>query len=190
MIRIIAGSARGIVLRTPKGMATRPTLNQVRESIFNVLANIGIMDTRVLDIFAGTGAMGLEALSRGAAKAVFIDKATLRCLRENAEKAGMIDKSSFISRDVYTALETLRGQTFDYVFMDPPYCRGYVDQVLKKITECSLLADEAVVTVEHSADESPEEEFLPAHFRIWKTKKFGGTVITYLQYENEPEGEL
>ena len=86
MLRIIAGSARGTVLEAPRGRNTRPTLGSTRESIFNVLANVGIIDTRVLDIFAGTGALGLEALSRGAAEAVFIDKATGSIIRKNAKK--------------------------------------------------------------------------------------------------------
>lgn len=86
-MRIIGGSAKGTALLSPvgKGM-TRPTLGRVRESIFNVLANVGMKDTRVLDIFAGTGAMGLEALSRGAAHATFLDKATCKLIRENAVK--------------------------------------------------------------------------------------------------------
>ena len=88
-MRIIGGSAKGTALLSPvgKGM-TRPTLGRVRESIFNVLANVGMKDTRVLDIFAGTGAMGLEALSRGAAHATFLDKATCKIIRENAVKTG------------------------------------------------------------------------------------------------------
>lgn len=88
-MRIIGGDAKGIILLSPKGKNTRPTLGRVRESIFNVLANVGLVDTDVLDVFAGTGAMGLEALSRGARSAVLIDKATGSVIRENAKKCGM-----------------------------------------------------------------------------------------------------
>ena len=88
-MNIIGGSAKGTVLVSPGGKNTRPTLGRVRESVFNVLANVGILETKVLDIFAGTGAMGLEALSRGAAEAVFIDKVTGPIIRENGKRCHM-----------------------------------------------------------------------------------------------------
>ena len=98
-MRIIGGSAKGTALLSPvgKGM-TRPTLGRVRESIFNVLANVGMKDTRVLDIFAGTGAMGLEALSRGAAHATFLDKATCKLIRENAVKCHVENRADVLPR--------------------------------------------------------------------------------------------
>ena len=104
MLRIIAGSARGTVLEAPRGRNNRPTLGSTRESIFNVLANVGIIDTRVLDIFAGTGALGLEALSRGAAEAVFIDKATGSIIRKNAKKCHVEDKVKVLGGDVMRSL--------------------------------------------------------------------------------------
>ena len=116
-MRIIGGRAKGTNLLAPAGRNTRPTLGRVRESIFNVLANVGVMDTAVLDIFAGTGAMGLEALSRGAASAVFIDKTTGRIIRENAKKCHVEDQVSILSRDVNLSLKSLQGKQFDYIFM-------------------------------------------------------------------------
>jgi len=85
-MNIIGGNAKGTVLLSPAGKNTRPTLGRVRESVFNVLANVGLIDTKVLDVFAGTGAMGLEAISRGASEAVFLDKATAKIIRENARR--------------------------------------------------------------------------------------------------------
>ena len=138
-MRIIGGSAKGTALLSPvgKGM-TRPTLGRVRESIFNVLANVGMKDTRVLDIFAGTGAMGLEALSRGAAHATFLDKATCKLIRENAVKCHVENKADVLPGDVSRSLAKLAGNRYDYLFMDPPYGKGYIDQILALIFACRL----------------------------------------------------
>lgn len=180
MMKITGGAARGTVLSAPKGLSTRPTLGRVRESIFNVLANVGIIDTKVLDIFAGTGAMGLEALSRGAAEAVFIDKATARFIRDNARKCGVPEKISILTKDVHQSLRSLKGRQFDYIFMDPPYDRGYVDAVLKTIFDNSLLADDGIIAVEHIAAEPPDASVFEPYCVIWKEKKYSETAVTYL----------
>ena len=133
-MKIIGGSAKGTLLSSPAGRNTRPTLGRVRESVFNVLANVGILETKVLDIFAGTGAMGLEALSRGAGEAVFLDKATGAIIRENALRCHVADRSRILKGDVSSSLKTLRGQKFDYIFMDPPYRKGYINEVLQEVT--------------------------------------------------------
>ena len=105
-MRIVGGKAKGTILLSPAGKnTTRPTLGRVRESIFNVLANVGLEEAKVLDIFAGTGAMGLEALSRGAAEAVFIDRTTSDIIRKNAERCHMSGQVKVIARDVTPALK-------------------------------------------------------------------------------------
>lgn len=150
-MKIIGGKAKGTNLLAPVGRnTTRPTLGRVRESIFNVLANVGLVETDVLDIFAGTGAMGLEALSRYASSAVFIDKTTGRIIRENAKKCHAEDQVQIISRDVGAALKSLQGRTFDYIFMDPPYRKGYINEVLAMVFDCGLPADHAIIIAEHS----------------------------------------
>jgi 16S rRNA (guanine966-N2)-methyltransferase len=181
MLRIIAGTARGIRLSSPEGRnVTRPTLGRVRESIFNVLANLGIIDSRVLDIFAGTGAMGLEALSRGAAKAWFIDRATSRLIRENAKKCHVEDKCVILGGDVMRALTSLKGQVFDYIFMDPPYDRGYINRIVKALFTCRLTAEGTVLIVEHTVKEPLDLEGLAPYCTVWKEKKTGETLVTYL----------
>lgn len=182
MIRIIGGSARGIPLGAPAGLSTRPTLGRVRESIFNVLANVGLIDTKVLDVFAGTGAMGLEALSRGAAEAVFIDRATGRLIRENAEKCRLEKKTSVLAMDASAAVRALSGQTFDYIFLDPPYRKGYIDKLLGEIAEAGLPADQCIIIAEHIVSEPPDISRLGRAYSLWKEKRIGETAVTYLLY--------
>ena len=165
MIRIIGGSARGTPLTAPRGRNTRPTLGRTRESIFNVLANVGLVDTKVLDIFAGTGALGLEAVSRGAAEAVLIDQATGRIMQENAKRCRMEDR-----------------EEFDYIFMDPPYDRGYINEILGLVIRLGLPADHSIIIVEHVSAEPLELSPFGAALSVWKEKQVGETAVTYLLY--------
>lgn len=180
-MRIIGGSAKGTVLLSPFGKGTtRPTLGRVRESIFNVLANVGMEDTKVLDIFAGTGAMGLEALSRGAAHAVFLDQATFKLIRENAAKCHMENRADILAGEVRRSLAKLAGNRYDYIFMDPPYGKGYIDQILALIFSCGLPAENAIIIAEHSVEEPPDMDRLEGKCTVWKEKKVGNIVVTYL----------
>lgn len=188
-MKIIGGNAKGTNLLAPAGRNTRPTLGRVRESIFNVLANVGLVETRVLDIFAGTGAMGLEALSRGAESAVFIDKATGRIIRENAKKCHVEAQVSVLTREVAAALKSLEGQQFDYIFMDPPYRKGYINDILSLIFSCGLPAENAIIVAEHSISEPPDLSLFHGACEVWKEKKVGAIVVTYLLCRRT-EGEV
>ncbi len=185
MLRIIGGSAKGTVLSAPPGLATRPTLGRTRESIFNVLSNVGILETRVLDIFAGTGAMGLEALSRGAKSATFIDKATGRLLRENAVKCHLEARADILARDAAAAVSSLRGREFDYIFMDPPYQKGYIQTILSQVLAAELPADGAILIVEHHADEPMALDAFGDSLSVWKQKQARDTCVTYLHYTKQ-----
>lgn len=186
MLRIIAGSARGTRLTAPEGRGTtRPTLGRVRESIFNVLANLGIIDSRVLDIFAGTGAMGLEALSRGAEKAWFLDRATTRIIRENAKKCHVEDKAVIMGGDVMRSLASLSGTAFDYIFMDPPYAKGYINKIIKALFEYHLVVEGTVLIVEHTVKEPLNMEEIEPFCALWKEKKTGEKLVTYLTVKAE-----
>ena len=185
MLRIIGGSAKGTVLSAPAGLATRPTLGRTRESIFNVLANLGLLETRVLDIFAGTGAMGLEALSRGAKSATFIDKATGRLLRENAMKCHLEARAEILARDVSAAISSLRGREYDYIFMDPPYQKGYIQKILDQVLAAELPAGDAILIVEHHADEPISLDSYSDRLSVWKQKQARDTCVTYLHYQKQ-----
>lgn len=159
-MRLTGGTDRGRRLVAPRGQRTRPTGAKVREAMFNILGPPP--DGAVLDLFAGTGALGLEALSRGAARAVFVerDPNALSALRRNIRELGVEDRAQVIAADVATALRRLagdgqQGQTrFSWVFLDPPY-RQEVEAVLAELGTDELLAAGAVVVVEHDRRHRP-----------------------------------
>lgn len=132
-MRVIAGTARRLPLVTPKGMETRPTTDRIKETLFNILQN-DLPGCHFLDLFAGSGAIGIEALSRGAAKAVFVDnsKEALSCIRQNLEKTHLADRAIVIGQDCAGAiLQLMQKNAFDIIFMDPPH------QLMQK-RKCSL----------------------------------------------------
>ncbi len=151
-MRIIAGTARSRQLEAPKGRDTRPTLDRVRENLFNILQG-RVWDTRVLDLFAGSGALALEAISRGAAGAVLVDcdRAAHTVEKRNADKLGFAAKTRILLSDWEAALRTLtrENQLFDLVFLDPPYAMSDLTQVTERLKP--LLAEDAVMVVEHPA---------------------------------------
>lgn len=152
-MRVIAGEKRRLPLVAPKGMTTRPTSDQIKETLFNIIAP-DLYDINFLDLFAGSGQIGIEALSRGAATATFVeqDKAALTCIETNLNKCGLSDVSTVYSTDVINALSRMRGQKFDMVFMDPPYNKNLEKDVLSQLMRLELLNDDAIVIVEASID--------------------------------------
>ena len=146
-MRVISGTARGCRLKEPKGRDIRPTTDKVKESLFNII-QFDIQGSRVLDMFAGTGQLGIEALSRGAEEAVFIDSsaAAAAIIRENVRLAGVEDRAKVLKGDCFTAI---RGAgTFDLVFLDPPYSRGLLEQALEAINEFDILRENGIIICE------------------------------------------
>lgn len=156
-MRIITGSARGCRLKTPRGQeTTRPTADRVKESLFNILGG-KVQDRCVLDLFAGTGNLGLEALSRGASSAAFVDRSTAALIRSNAVLTHLQDRVSVYGGDVFAALTQMAAQQrrFDLIFCDPPYHRGLWEQALTTIDQSEGLMDQrGILVVEHGADET------------------------------------
>ena len=156
-MRLTGGQDRGRRLFVPRGSRTRPTASKVREAIFNIL---GPPPGRVLDLYAGSGALGLEALSRGATAAVFVERdgVALSALRRNLREAGVDDRGAIIGADVRTALRKLATlkQPFSWVFLDPPYAKE-TDGVLAELSGGDLLTACAVVIVEHDRRHQPPE---------------------------------
>ncbi len=157
-MRIITGTARGAKLRAPKGLDTRPTSDRIKGAIFSILSD-KVIGRRVLDLYAGTGSLGLEALSRGASSAVLVDKATAAILKANAEHTHLSERTAIRSGDVQAELARLTrtvgpDSRFSLVFADPPYHGGLVERTLQSLDAAAdeLLAPEAIVVIEHGGD--------------------------------------
>ena len=152
-VRVIAGSAKGRPLVAPKGQAARPTLQHVKESVFNILA-ARLSGAAALDLFAGTGSLGIEALSRGASECVFVDS-DFRCTRaieRNLQATELSDRARVYRMDVYRAVDMLgnSGLRFDLIFADPPYEKGHESALLLRLADGLLLASGGMVILEHS----------------------------------------
>lgn len=155
-MRVIAGSARGLRLSAPAGMQTRPTADRVKEALFSIIASRrDLVGARVLDICAGTGSLGIEALSRGAASCCFIeqDRPVLGLLEKNLVKAGLVGRGVCLALDAITGLKRLsrQGKSFDIVFLDPPYSSNLYTTVPEALCSLSLLSGEALLVAECSA---------------------------------------
>lgn len=149
-MRIITGAAKGCRLNTLRGRSTRPTADRVKESVFNILGAM-VEGRTVLDVFAGTGNLGLEALSRGAAWAVFIDKTTAALIKKNASHTKLAARSEILSGDAERVLSRLdaQGRAFDLIFADPPYGANMAGSVLTFLDRGKLLALNGIFVLEH-----------------------------------------
>ncbi len=189
-LRVIAGSAGGITLACPRTGDVRPTMDQVRGAIFSSLAE-SVPDARVLDLFAGAGSLGIEALSRGAQSATFVerDRRTLDCIRDNLEKTRLKASAELICLDVFTALtRTISARRFDLVFADPPYTTA--DQ--PKDFAAQLMTNEQLPTILSPGglfvlEKSPRHP-LPADLNGWeivRQKRYGTTEVLFLKRPSE-----
>ena len=154
-MRVIAGKARHIQLKTIETMDTRPTTDRIKETLFNMLGN-NIYETRFLDLFSGSGGIGIEALSRGATEAVFVEnnsKAAM-CIKENLQKTKLEADAKVMVSDVFAAIDTLHRENkpFDYIFMDPPYNMELERRVLEKLKGTSLVDEYTTIIVEASTE--------------------------------------
>ena len=186
-MRIIAGLARGRAIVAPPGEKTRPTQDHVRESLFNII-RWDLEDARVLDLFAGTGALSLEALSRGAAEAVLIDMDRDACaaIKKNMETTRLGDKCRLISRDYKQALEGLarEGKPFDVVFIDPPYRMENTGEMCAMLMDLNLLSDTCIILVEHKRGMPP---LLDLRFEAYDLRRYRETEITFVRRARKGE---
>lgn len=190
-MRIVGGHDRGRRLRAPRGLRTRPTADRMRETLFDVLGP-AVAGMRVLDLFAGTGAVGIEALSRGAARVVFVERepAALRALRGNLAALGATRAAArVLAGDVLRVLPDLGAQEgpFDLVFIDPPYATTLAARALEALAAAGVCRDGTEVVVQHSTRTVlPPVEGLAAHRR---PRRFGDTALTFLRAEGyTPDG--
>jgi len=179
-MRIISGSARGRKLKEPCGNSIRPTSNKVKEAIFSIV-QFDIEGRKVLDLFAGCGQIGIEALSRGAASVVFVESSqdAVKLIRENVKTCGFSDSSTIYARDAIRSLEN--DDKFDLIFIDPPYDTTLIEKSLQKITEFDKLNINGIIMCESKGDMKLPELSLP--YRMVKEYKYGNVKITKITRE-------
>ncbi|MGI6007134.1 MAG: 16S rRNA (guanine(966)-N(2))-methyltransferase RsmD [Ruminococcus sp.] len=187
-MRVIAGKAKSIPLTAPKGMNTRPTTDRIKETLFNMLQP-WISECSFLDLFAGSGAIGIEALSRGASGCTFVEKnrGAVSCIRENLRKTRLEDNAVVLQMDVMASLKYLEGKSvFSCVFMDPPYQDGAEREILTYLADSELIADDAVLIVEAAltTDFSWMEE-LP--FEIIRDKRYKTNRHLFVQKKKKEQ---
>lgn len=182
-MRVIAGSARRLLLKAPSGLDTRPTSDKVKETLFNVLAPFIYSDTRFLDLYSGSGAIGIEALSRGAQSAVFVErsKEAIACIQENLKNTRFTDRAQVMHSDALTALHTMEGRkSFDMIFMDPPYNNGYERAVLDFLSSSDVVEKDSLIIVEASND--TDFDYLDhMGYEIVKYKKYKNNCHLFLK---------
>ena len=172
-MRVIAGKARRLPLKTVPGTDTRPTTDRIKETLFNILQP-EIADCRFLDLFSGSGGIGIEALSRGADSAVFVEKnpKACKCIRENLSFTKLAEHGKLLNMDILQALRTLEGEeAFDCIFMDPPYNHDLEKQVLEYLSKSSLADESTLIIIE--ADLSTEFSYLEdLGFELARSKEY------------------
>ena len=182
-MRIISGVSRGSRLVTLEGTETRPTLDRVKEPLFSII-QMHIKDARVLDLFAGSGALGLEALSRGAKMAVFSDISdkAINVIKQNIEKTKLGEKTVVIKNSYEEVLKQMKSEKkeFDIIFLDPPYKSGLLDDAIRKILEYKLLAKEGIVVVETDT-EAELQKVQNVNLHIKDIRKYGRVILLFLE---------
>ena len=184
-MRVIAGTSRGRRLTAFEGKNVRPTPDRVREALFSILQSHleNFSDLRVLDLFAGSGALAIEALSRGAASACLVekDRASEKIIRSNLAYCQMTDRSSLIIKDAMQALSAFGEESFDLVFLDPPYALGLAEQALNEISNRKILSRDGILCAETGAKEVLPERVVKLQ-RI-KQRRYGSIMLNFYAYE-------
>lgn len=152
-MRVIAGTARRLLLKTPEGMDTRPTTDRIKETLFNMLMPY-LSGAIFVDLFSGSGGIGIEALSRGARKAYFVEnnQKAIACITENVEHTHLMDRAVILKQDVFSALRGSIKDTTDVIFMDPPYNQGYEKRALELLQDASYVNEDTLIVIEASKE--------------------------------------
>ena len=175
-MRVITGKARGVQLKTPEGILTRPTADRVKEALFSII-NFDLPGAKVLDLFGGTGQLGIEALSRGAQSAVFVDAREESCklIRENLKRTKLEKQGRVVRSDYLDYLVRCR-EKFDIVFLDPPYAEVFLEKALNQITEIDILQSNGIIIAERPLGKELPWEY--AGYSRSKDYKYGKTLLT------------
>ena len=180
-MRIIGGKARGTKLYTLEGLATRPTLDRVKEALFNIIQE-EIYDSIFLDLFSGSGAIGLEAISRGAKKAILCDKSkeAINIIKKNIEKTHSENQVELCNADFEECLKRIR-ETIDIIYIDPPYNTDYIQKALKIMQNSEFITEETTIILETDDEKRVLEQIKDLKFEIIDKRKYGIAHIIFLQ---------
>lgn len=183
-MRVISGSARGTVLHSIEDISTRPTLDRVKESLFNIIQN-DIEDTTVLDLFAGSGTIGIEFLSRRAKQVYFCDKSSkaVAMIEKNLEKTKLKEKAIVYNKDYIDCINTVKNIKFDIIFLDPPYKEEFALDAIEKISNLQLLKDDGIIIIE---TDEPERDInrinnMNINYKIYDLRKYGRVSLIFLK---------
>ena len=187
-MRVISGSARGTVLHSIEDISTRPTLDRVKESLFNIIQN-DIEDTTVLDLFAGSGAIGIEFLSRRAKQVYFCDKSSkaVAMIEKNLEKTKLKKKAIVYNKDYIDCINTVKNIKFDIIFLDPPYKEEFALDAIEKISNLQLLKDDGIIIIE---TDEPERDInrinnMNINYKIYDLRKYGRVSLIFLKWKGK-----
>ena len=180
-MRVISGIARGTNLETLDGNNTRPTLDRVKEALFNIIQYY-IVDAKVLDLFSGSGALGIEALSRGAEYCVMCDKSyeAIEIIDKNIRRTHLEEKAKIIRNDYKKTLELLKGQKFDVIFIDPPYALDIAVDSIKHIMALEILEDDGIIILESDNEKRELENLEKLNVNVYDLRKYGRVTLIFL----------
>ena len=180
-MRIISGKAKGTKLYTLQGDNTRPTLDRVKESIFNIIQS-QIPEATVLDLFAGSGAIGLEMLSRGAKKAILCDKSkeAIGIIKKNIQKTHMEEKVELYNIDFKECIEKVSKEKFEIIYIDPPYETNFIEKSLEKIIEKNIIQENGIIILETDDEKRIKKEIEKINVAIIDERKYGRANIIFL----------
>lgn len=185
-MRVTSGELKNKRIKSRKGFETRPTLERIKEAIFSIIYD-KIKGANFLDLYAGTGNISFEAMSRGAKRAIMIekDKEALRVIIQNVEELGLSDKCRAYKNDVTRAVEILnnKGEKFDVIFMDPPYKENISTETILKISECNILNKDGIIVAEHSSYEKLENEI--GKFIKYDERNYNKKVVSFYEYKED-----
>ncbi len=179
-MRVISGTAKGTCLESLEGNKTRPTLDRVKEALFNIIQN-DIRDAYVLDLFSGSGALGIEALSRGAKFCVMADKSNeaVKVITKNLQKTRLEENAKVIRNDYVKTLNSLN-QKFDLIFIDPPYAEDIAVNAIKQVIELDLLAEDGIIVLETDEEERELENLKKINVNVYDLRKYGRVKLIFL----------
>lgn len=180
-MRVISGKCRGTNLVAPEGMETRPTTDRIKETLFNMIA-FDLPECQFLDLFSGSGGIGIESLSRGASHAVFVDQGdkAISCIRQNLEKTRLMQSATVMQCSAQQAISKLygEGKQFDIIFMDPPYAIEELDELLEMIAKKQLLSEDGYIILERSTNRVVKT---PQDLVLWKEKRYKTTTLSFMK---------